>query len=230
MTAFSLKIVACISMFLCHIPFVYSDTLIPLFYIGRLAFPIYGFLISEGYAHTKDVKKYLTRLIVFAVISQIPAYLLFVGTTFEKLYFNVFFTLSTGLISIMAYEKINNKIISFPIVFILAIIAEKLRFDYGAIGILIIFTFHLFRNNKIKMTLAEIFLMILFYIEKSTHFAFTISNVQFLLINLMFMISSLLFISAYNGKKGKSSKYIQLGFYLFYPAHLILLIILKTFT
>ena len=96
MTSFSLKIIACISMFLCHIPFVYEDTIIPLFYIGRLAFPIYAFLISEGYNHTKDVKKYLTRLIVFAVISQIPAYILFIGTHFDKLYFNVFFTLSTG--------------------------------------------------------------------------------------------------------------------------------------
>ncbi len=229
MTTFSLKIIACISMFFCHITFVYSHSPMYFTFIGRLAFPIYAFLISEGYAHTRDVKKYLTRLIVLAIISQVPAYLLFIGTSFSTLYFNIFFTLSFGLISIILYEKLNNEYISLPIIFIISILAEKLGFDYGLIGVLMIFSFHYFKNSKVKMTLAEIFLMLLLYIEKSTHYTYTVAITRYLLINLAFMISSLLFIVAYNGKKGKSSKYVKLGFYLFYPLHLILLVIIKSF-
>ena len=73
MSAFVLKIIAIITMFIDHIGYIFSNGKISYFnYIGRLAFPIFAFQISEGYLHTKNLKKYFLRLFLFALISQIP--------------------------------------------------------------------------------------------------------------------------------------------------------------
>ena len=127
MSAFLLKFIACFTMLLCHIPFVYPQYSIPLVYIGKLSFLLLAFLISEGYVHTGNFKKYLTRLIVFGVISQIPAYLLFVGKSFNGLYLNIFFTLALGLLGIRIYDKIKSKYVSIPVILLLAVIAELLK-------------------------------------------------------------------------------------------------------
>ena len=111
MSSFVLKILACIFMFIGHIPFVFPDTVIPCILVGKLAFPIFAFLVSEGYVHTHNLKKYLMRLLVLAVISQLPAFSLFNS---NSLYLNIFFTLALGLISIRFFDKIRNK--SFRIV------------------------------------------------------------------------------------------------------------------
>lgn len=226
MSSFVLKIIACITMLLCHIPFVFPDLSIPLLYIGKLSFPIYAFLISEGYIHTKNFSKYLTRLMVFAVISQIPAYILFQP---GKMYFNIFFTLAFGLLGIKAIDKISEKYISVPIVILLAFLAEVFGFDYGCIGVLMIVCFYYFKSNKLSMVLAEMFLMFILYIKNFSYYAQTVENLKFILLQLLFSVASLLFILFYNGKKGKSNKAIQLLFYCFYPVHLIILNLLKLY-
>lgn len=227
MSAFVLKIIACISMLLCHIPFVFSQLAIPLIYIGKLAFPIYAFLISEGYAHTKSFSKYLVRLLFFAIISQIPAMLLFEGKNFT-LYFNIFFTLAFGLLGIRVFDKIEKKYISYPLIALLAVIANLLGFDYGAIGVLMIVCFYVFKNHKMYMVLSESLLMIALYVHKlSVLTVVNVATIRYVLFQLLFSIISLLFILFYNGKRGKNSKAIQLGFYLFYPLHLFILCLLK---
>ena len=97
MSGFFLKVIACICMFIGHIPFVFPDTAIPCILIGKISFPIFAFLISEGYTHTRSFKKYLTRLLTLAVISQLPATLLF-NPNFSGLYLNIFFTLAIRFI------------------------------------------------------------------------------------------------------------------------------------
>lgn len=226
MSAFVLKIIACISMILAHIPFVFSKFRIPLVYIGKLAFPIYAFLIAEEYTQKKDFPKLFTRLIIFSILSQFPACLLFLGH-FTLQYFNVFFTLAAGLLGMRIYDKIKNKYVSIPLVCLIAILAEVLSFDYGIIGVLITFTFYIFRENKTKMFLIQILLMFILYLEKSSHFAYTIANIRYILFQLLFSILSLLLIALYNRKQGKNTKIIKIGFYAVYPLHLFLLCLIK---
>lgn len=229
MSSFVLKIIACISMLLCHIPFVFPKLAVPLIYIGKLAFPIYAFLISEGYTHTKNFSKYLFRLFFFAIISQIPAVLLFEGKIFA-LYFNIFFTLAFGLLGIRIFDKIEKKYISYPLIALLATCANLLGFDYGAIGVLMIVFFYVFRYHKMYMVSTEVLLMILLYAHKLS--MLTVLNAytfRYVLFQLLFSVISLLFILFYNGKRGKNSKSIQLGFYLFYPVHLFILCLIKLF-
>lgn len=227
MSSFLLKIIACFTMLLCHIPFVYPQYSVPLIYIGKISFPLYAFLISEGYVHTRNFSKYLTRLIVFGVISQIPAYLLFVGKSFNGLYLNIFFTLALGLLGIRIYDKIKSKYISIPLIILLAVIAELLKFDYGAFGVLMIVCFYVFKRNKLNMVLSQMFLMFILYMKKMSYYTFSLFNLQYILFQLLFSVISLAIILTYNGKKGKSSGKIKLMFYFFYPVHLIILDLLK---
>ena len=227
MSSFLLKIIACFTMLLCHIPFVYPQYSVPLMYIGKISFPLYAFLISEGYVHTRNFSKYLTRLIVFGVISQIPAYLLFVGKSFNGLYLNIFFTLALGLLGIRIYDKIKSKYVSIPVILLLAVIAELLKFDYGAFGVLMIICFYIFKRNKLNMVLSQMFLMFILYMKKMSYYTFSLFNLQYILFQLLFSVISLAIILTYNGKKGKSSGKIKLMFYFFYPVHLIILDLLK---
>lgn len=227
MSSFLLKIIACFTMLLCHIPFVYPQYSVPLMYIGKISFPLYAFLISEGYVHTRNFSKYLTRLIVFGVISQIPAYLLFAGKSFNGLYLNIFFTLALGLLGIRIYDKIKSKYISTPLIILLAVIAELLKFDYGAFGVLMIVCFYVFKRNKLNMVLSQMFLMFILYMKKMSYYTFSLFNLQYIWFQLLFSVISLVIILTYNGKKGKSSSRIKLMFYCFYPVHLIILDLLK---
>ena len=109
MTSFVLKIIALITMFIDHSGYVFVGSFSFCNFIGRIAFPIFAFQISEGYKHTKNLKKYFLRLGIFALISQIPFSLFsFKYHGGNILILNVFFTLFLGLLSIYLYDYINN--------------------------------------------------------------------------------------------------------------------------
>ena len=107
MTSFVLKIIALITMFIDHLGYAIYGKFSYLNYIGRIAFPIFAFQISEGFVHTKNIKKYFIRLLVFAIISQLP-FMLFLSTFSKNIYeLNIFFTLSFGLLAIFIFDKIR---------------------------------------------------------------------------------------------------------------------------
>ena len=109
MSSFVLKIIAVVTMFIDHLGYIIWGRVTFFNYIGRLAFPIFAFQISEGYLHTKNLKKYFLRLIIIAIVSQIP-YSLFLST-YSNDYTspNIFFTLISGLLSITIYDKLKEK-------------------------------------------------------------------------------------------------------------------------
>lgn len=177
--------------------------------IGRIAFPIFVFLLVEGMHNTKNIKKYALRLGVFALISEIPFDLAFHAEVLEFTYQNVFFTLFIGLLVIWAMDSaagtVENKI--FKMLLMAAAVAagawaaELLRTDYGAKGILCIAVIYLFSYDR-KLQLAAG--CIAFLWEWQALFAF---------IPMAF----------YNGRRGWKLKYV---FYIFYPLHLFLIYLL----
>lgn len=111
MSSFVLKMIAVFSMCFDHFGYLFSAGNFSFCnLIGRLAFPIFAFQISEGYTHTRDLKKYFWRLFLFAVISQIPFNLFEYAFGFD-LTLNIFFTLLLGLTAIFAYDRIPNKLV-----------------------------------------------------------------------------------------------------------------------
>lgn len=219
MSSFVLKIIACFTMFIDHIGYLIYGKISYFNIVGRIAFPIFAFQISEGYIHTKNLKKYIIRLFIFALISQVP-YMLFCNNLIsDEFALNIFFTLLLGLITILIYDKLSNKVLAFMIFILIALLSELISCDYGFYGITIIFLFYVFKDKKLWMNITFIlctFIKYLIYIFKYGYSSYYIFF-------FIFTISSLILINSYNNQEWKKHKYF---FYLFYPIHLLIIYLL----
>lgn len=115
-------------------------------FVGRIAFPIYCFLLAEGFIHTKSRKKYGQSLLLFALVSEIPFDLTFWGEVLEFGYQNVYVTLFLGVCMLGALERLSGKVFlqtGAAVLFFAA--AEVLRCDYGGVGLLLIAAFYYWR-------------------------------------------------------------------------------------
>lgn len=221
MSSFVLKIIAITAMLFDHLGYVVFGRFSFMNYIGRLAFPIFAFGVSEGFKYTKDLKKYFIRLSIFAIISQLP-YMLFSNVIGSNTFtLNILFTLILGLFAITVYEKIDNKYLGFLFVVLLSVISHFGHFDYGWFGIAVIFIFHIFKDKKVLMNLTFIIFTVINYIYNYV----TTSRIEYIFI-IIFCCLSLIPINLYNGKKGKDIKYLL---YVFYPLHLVILYLLNFF-
>ena len=184
----------------------WNSLYMPIRYIGRLAFPIFCFLLVEGFVHTSDAKKYMRRLLVFAFISEIPFDLAITGKVFSLEYQNVFWELTWGMGAMFLLQIIEKKQLNYLVqvvarlgtIAVFALSAEHMNFDYGMYGIISIVVLYVFRQNKLMQLLIG---AVSFCWEPVAPLAF-------------------LLIAFYNGKRGRTLKYI---FYAFYPAHLLIL-------
>lgn len=217
MTSFILKIVGVITMLFDHV----GDAIIGKFsfcnLIGRIAFPIFAFQAVQGYIYTKDFKRHMLKLFIFACISQIP-FMLFLSTyTEEILTLNIFFTLFLGLLALFVYDKCKNKVLGFLFVILTSIIAYFIHVDYGAFGILLIFCFYFFKDKKGSMAITTIILCFLRFVPD----IIATPILWYIYIQCaIFTALSLIFILFYNKKEGPKAKYF---FYIFYPLHLLIL-------
>lgn len=216
MSAFALKIIAIITMFADHIGYAIYGHSSYLNYIGRIAFPIFAFQISEGYIYTRNLKKYFLRLFIFALVSQLPFLLFYNSLVSNSFCLNIFFTLIIGLASIFIYDKSKNKIFGIILCTLLALLAQYTKCDYGFYGVSIITLFYIFKKSKIKSSIAFIFATTIKYLFYMIKYGFYNVYLYLLLCSLI----PIIFISLYNGKKGKDTKYLL---YLFYPIHLLLI-------
>ena len=239
MTSFMLKIIGVVTMLFDHIGDIISRKVSFSFYfnlIGRIAFPIFSYQLVQGYLNTKDFKKYILRITLFALISQIP-FSLFLSTYTNEFVLNIFFTFLFAILTIFLYKKCNekfkNNFLGLLIVVISSIVAHFIKLDYGAFGILLIFVFYFFETEfkdknlkllninlstkKIFMTISVLFLSFVKYIPDIIKYPFLTNRyLQFSL----FTFLPMLFILFYNHKEGPKLKYF---FYIFYPLHLLIL-------
>ncbi len=176
--------------------------------IGRLAFPIFAFLITEGFVHTKNYKKYGLNLLAFAVISEIPYNLFYCGKFFYLSSQNVYFTLFLGFLALYILDNVKTDTEKAIYVFGVVILSLLLKGDYGAKGVILIILLYLLKN---QLPVASV---LSFGVLSGGIAAWC----AFLPINM------------YNGKrgfiKGKAMKY---AFYAFYPVHLFILFAIKKF-
>jgi hypothetical protein len=225
MDSFKLKIIACLAMLIDHIGAVFFPEYRILRVIGRLAFPIFAYLITAGYKNTKNVNVYMKRLFLFFFISQIPFMLAFDIKGLD--YLNIFSTLFLGLLAIYSYDKIEDRQLRVIIVILIAIFAKLLGTDYGWYGVMIIFSFKFFEDNFPKLLISMILLNILYQMPIVVY---CIRNgkvfLRFPLFMQSFSLISLILIKYYNGERGRNLKYV---FYAFYPIHLFIIFIIKFF-
>lgn len=220
MTVFIIKIIACVTMVLDHIKYAIPETEgILTNYFGRLAFPLYAFLLTEGYVHTKDLKKYYYRMIIFAIISQIP-FMLFRTLVGEWKMLNIMFTLLLGLIAITVYDKEKRKYISIPIIILLILMGKILKVDYGWYGVTTVILLYMLKNYKSYIPFSYLLLLIVYYYSRIKSFNFGTEIILYIL----FSWSSTFIMMIYNGKEGKKLKYF---YYIFYPLHMIIIYLIS---
>ena len=175
-------------------------------FTGRLAFPIFCFLLVEGFVHTHNVKGYLGRLVLFGLLSEIPFDLAFFRTPFDPSAQNVYWTLALGVLAMAGlkrFEKENGLPGWQGLVWAggCAALALAANTDYSASGVLIICALYLTRADRKRQCLAG---AVLFLFELTAPLAFVL-------------------VWFYNGQRGACSPLQKKAFYWFYPVHLLVL-------
>lgn len=213
MTAFTIKLIAIITMVIDHIGLFFFPDLIWFRVVGRLAFPLFAWLIANGAYHTHNIKAYLARIFILACISQIPFLLANrqMDPQFSNL--NVLFTLSLGLAAIIFIKKVKSPLFSLFIAAGFALAANLLNTDYGAMGVFSIIAFYVFFKNIKYLLLSEILIFTIPYIGALEQLDLR-GSIE------VVGIFSLIIIAFYNQKEGRKMKYL---FYLFYPVQYILI-------
>jgi len=182
--------------------------------VGRTSFPLFCFLIVEGFLHTRSMGRYMLRLFVFALLSELPFDLAFHDSMWDMSMQNVFFTLLFGLLALFALrwgqEKCMARAGRWKLCYVTGwigaavcvCVAQLFRTDYGGVGVVLILVLYLLRNERVWACMGGYAVMCLGGMESWCFPAF------------------LFFLPVYNGERGTGSKYF---FYFFYPVHLLAL-------
>ena len=232
----ALKIIACACMVTDHAGIVFMGNNCIMRAVGRLAFPIFAFLLVQGLLHTSNVRRYLLRLGIFALVSELPFDLAMHDTIWYPEAQNIFFTLTVGLFAIYALES-RGPIGRWKVEIALAaaLLAEFLRFDYGMAGVGIIITFYLFDKERSSISGKDGGDMVhacpgadartgLYYSWKQNLEIVVLSSLVYILclgMNQMYALLAMIPVNMYSGERGRMK--LKHFFYLFYPLHLLLI-------
>lgn len=216
-----LKLIACVTMLLDHIGTVFLPEL-GLRMIGRMAFPIYCFLLAEGAYYTRSRKEYGLRLLVGLLLSEIPFDLLFFGRlTFAHQ--SVMATLMLGFLYAVAMNYMPALGYRILLIFPFAMAAEFLHSDYGGWGVAMIAMFVITRESRYKWWNQALWLAVLSWMIGGMTIAVGPVDVPVQLFSVLALVPIFL----YDGHKITGNIWARRGFYLFYPAHLLLLYLMK---
>lgn len=226
-----LKIIACISMLIDHMGYILFPNVLILRLIGRIAFPIFAFLLAEGCFYTRNKLRHFLVLLGFATIMQV---VLFAATKMTSFSIFVHFSIAVGICYLIDFidDFIRNKKIILGIIFILLVlciligliivdnITDYFRANYGIYAILLPIILYVIRKYVKKyhlfVNIGAIILVLVFMNYFYAHAYYQ-----------LYGIIACLFILFYNGKKGIFNlKYL---FYIFYPLHMVILYAISMF-
>ena len=219
MSSFILRLIAITTMLIDHIGAVLmqNSEYYQLFrLIGRLSFPLFCFLVVEGVVHTKNIRNYVVRMFLFALISEIPYDLVFYGRIFYPEAQNVFWTLLLGIILAGLCFHVQavrtNMVFRLILAGVFAYAAYIVKGDYDAMGVLLIFCL---AESRVAGTAIQGLV--------SAFYALTVYGVQ---LNTFAGVSGI-FMALYNGQPG--SRKLKYFFYCFYPVHLFILFLIAKY-
>lgn len=252
MTTFSIKLLAVVAMTLHHIALIFGQSgLVAVFpfltlhasreichileAVSRIAFPLFAFLLAEGMGKTRSMPKYIGRLGLFALISEpiyyfatrirfnpkptFPGFLSYLlGLNFG----NVLFTMTLAAAAVFVSQRLEQKypgrkwIFFAPILLIAAFLGAFLHCDYGVFGVLLIGVLYLFPKKWQRCTAIGVWATLVYILGKAIHAPLSAQDFW----NWGFALLSWMPILLYQGKRGRGWKW---GFYLYYPAHLLVL-------
>lgn len=230
MSSFFLKIFALIFMIIDHTGFILFPGQTIFRAIGRLAFPLFAYQMAVGFSHTRNKEKHILKLLLFAILCQIPN-LIMINIYENAIMFNIIFTFVLALLIIYSIEKfkfiestgttkkINFKNLLFSLVLttVLILIGIYLKVDYGWYGILLTVAFYFTLHKKILSIIAFFILLNLNHII----------NHNFMSLLAYISMFDCIFILLFNGKRGYKFSWV---FYALYIFHFIPLLAIKYYT
>ena len=215
-SAAALQILAIVTMTIDHIGYYLLPDCLPLRIIGRLAFPIFAFMLVEGFKHTHSRQKYFLRLLITAIISQIFVYLFAFRFGYSYPH-NVVFSLTFALVTLICAEQGGFYIVAIPL---LVLAVGAFECEYGIHGILLVLGIYyadrVFANNRFLRVAAQFIVLV------ATMSSLTMESgwvVQ------LYSLAAIVPIALYSGKKGRRLP--RLFGYIYYPAHLAVFFLIK---
>lgn len=231
-SSFFLHVLAMILMLGDHLWATLLPHLSILTWLGRIAFPIFAFLIVEGYFHTHDFRKYLLRLFIFALISEVPFNLITGGGIFYPFHQNVLFTFILGLLAIRFLDNCRQKgniylyILSCILISVLSLlIGSILMVDYFGVGVLLVVVFYIFHKPSWYNRLFTFAITFYLFVEilGGYYYPINIFGLEIELYEQAFGLLAFIPIWLYKGRQGYHEKWFQWFCYGFYPGHLLII-------
>ncbi len=220
-----IKVIAALLMLIDHIGMVFFPQHFELRMIGRLSMPLFAYCIAQGYYKTRSIEKYMMRMTLFAVISQIPFWLMMYVTGpgyFDFMHFNIGFTFLGALMVLSLYKGIRQRTTQsqfthLALIMGILILVTLLKCDYGAYGILLVLVFYEFYllQKNIGLTL----LMLI----AATLSLYVLGGPEQVRIQLL-GVPAFFIILLVKDEPVRKFKYF---FYVFYPAHMLILSLIK---
>lgn len=204
--------------------------------IGRIAFPVFAFMIVEGYFHTHNLRRYLLRIFVWALLTEIPFNLMYAGSMFYPYHQNVLWTFLISLLLIILIEKSKSRLhpvlaalASVGIVILGFIFGFAAMVDYYGVGILTVFVFYFFRKRDWKSLLGQFLCLYILNVQLlgGYYYEVQILGFEIELVQQGFALLALIPIWLYQGRQGIRNKFFQYSCYAFYPAHMLILFIVR---
>ena len=212
----AIKLIAMVIMVVDHVGDNFFPRAVWMRAVGRLALPLFAFCVAEGYIHTHDRKKYLLRMGLFALVSELPFDLLTAGRL-EFSHQNVMATLFLSICALMLYDRITaaapsalRRALGVGAVIVLAAAATLLGTDYGFFAVGLVFIFYIYRGYSPLVRILS-----------AAAFHALVRNMGI----YWWGLGAFAVLLCYNGKKGRGLKWL---FYVFYPGHMLLLYFIKT--
>ena len=231
-SSFTLHIIAMFLMLCDHLWATVLSQYDWLTWVGRLAYPIFAFMLVEGYFHTHNLKRYLGRLLFWAILSELPFNLMYAGSLIYPFQQNVLWTFLLGLLCITVIEKVRHKgksLLTLIVFLLSAVTGYALGFltmvDYFGFGIWMVLVFYVFRGRKWWCLLGQF--VGLYWINvmliKGLSVPVQIFGREIFIVQQAMACLALVPIWLYKGKQGLHNKIIQTCFYAFYPVHMLIL-------
>ena len=238
LTAAVLHIIAMTLMLMDHL----WATLLPakewLTCAGRVAFPIFAFMAVEGYFHTRSFKKYILRMLLFAVLSEIPFDLMYCGTWFYPVHQNVLWTFLLSLLGVWLMEQVRKKgktwmylLVCVLVVLAGLVLGTLCMVDYYGAGVLTVFVFYFLHGRKWWCFLGQLAALYWLNVELLGGLMYPVQlfGMEFELCQQGLALLALIPIWLYRGRQGYHSKPFQYLCYAFYPVHMLLLVVVLNF-
>ena len=238
LTAAVLHIIAMTLMLMDHL----WATLLPakewLTCAGRVAFPIFAFMAVEGYFHTRSFKKYILRMLLFAVLSELPFDLMYGGTWFYPVHQNVLWTFLLSLLGVWLMEQVRKKgktwmylLVCVLVVPAGLVLGTLCMVDYYGVGVLTVFVFYFLHGRKWWCFLGQLAALYWLNVELLGGLMYPVQlfGMEFELCQQGLALLALIPIWLYRGRQGYHSKPFQYLCYAFYPVHMLLLVVVLNF-